>query len=378
MAQSKSTAKTNNSPSSRVKKENPVTVATEAKKMMEGNDMSFPPDLVQIAMQQISDSRVRSAANMAKVQELETKKELDKLQSNGGSQQSPTPAPMWGMPAAQPQGSNPILAMLNQLPEEERSEFIKENKESLIGGLMGGAPGNQFLQRMMNTGGDKQPGMGEMAQMMLAMTAAQSEQQKNMLAMWMNLQQVTQTQRPPENGNEKILQALMQVTQAISADTRQREAALQEKLLQAAEKQMELERAHAEERAQMMQQMFEKQVQTMQQANQTRPDALTRNDLPAILAQIKEVTGVELKPDQNAEVLRARYEHEREMKALEIQEEAAKRQQDMAMAAHQAESQKWNALGSMMTPMVDAMRMKSKMAKGGSATAKNIKRKAIS
>lgn len=282
------------------------------------------------------------------------------------------------MPAAQPQGSNPILGMLNQLPEEERSEFIKENKESLIGGLMGGAPGNQFLQRMMNTGGDKQPGMGEMAQMMLAMTAAQSEQQKNMLAMWMNLQQVTQTQRPPENGNEKILQALMQVTQAISADTRQREAALQEKLLQAAEKQMELERAHAEERAQMMQQMFEKQVQTMQQANQTRPDALTRNDLPAILAQIKEVTGVELKPDQNAEVLRARYEHEREMKALEIQEEAAKRQQDMAMAAHQAESQKWNALGSMMTPMVDAMRMKSKMAKGGSATAKNIKRKAIS
>jgi len=376
MAQSKSTAKTNNSPSSGGKKENPVTVATEARKMMEGNDMSFPPDLVQIAMQQISDSRVRSAANMAKAQELETKKELEKMQSNGGPQQSP--APMWGMPAAQPQGSNPILAMLNQLPEEERSGFIKENKDSLIGGLMGGAPGNQFLQRMMNMGGDKQPGMGEMAQMMLAMTAAQSEQQKNMLGMWMNLQQMTQAQQPQSNGNKEILQALMQVTQAISADTRQREAALQEKLLQAAEKQMELERAHAEERAQMMQQMFEKQMQTMQQANQMRPDALTRNDLPAILAQIKEVTGIELKPDQNAEVLRARYEHEREMKALEMQDEANKRQQDMAMAAHQAESQKWNALGSMMTPMVDAMRMKSKVAKGGSATAKNIKRKAIS
>jgi len=374
MAQPKSSTKQKDSSTKGGKKNSPVEMATEAKEMMDGAAMDFPPDLVQIAMQQISDSRIKSAAYMAKAQELETRKEVERLQNDSEPKQHQSP-PMFGMATPQPQGQNPTLAVLDKLPEDERTPFIKENKELLFQSLMGGVPGNQFLQRLVNTDTNgKQPGMGEMAQMMLAMTAAQSEQQKNMLQMWLNLQEMSHTQQPQNNGNKEIMQMMMQLTQVIAQSNSQQVSSYQEKLLQAADQRAEMERQHAEEREQWMQQMFERQIQALQTANQQRPDALTRNDLKLMLDQIRDVTGVELKPDQNADVLRARYEHEARMKELEIRAEEAKQNNALNMQAEQTKQTQLSALASALAPMAEMMMIKKKLSEGGSKDAKRLKK----
>jgi hypothetical protein len=195
-----------------------------------------------------------------------------------------------------------------------------------------------------------------------------------MLQMWLTLQENQRAQQPQNNGNKEILQAMMQMTQAIAQSNSQQMAAVQEKLLQAAEQRADMERQHAAEREQWITQMFERQMQTLQAASQQRPDALTRNDLKLMLDQIREVTGVELKPDQNADVLRARYEHEARMKELEIRAEEAKQNNALNMQAEQTKQTQLSALASALAPMAEMMMIKKKLSEGGSKDAKRLKK----
>lgn len=351
---------------------NPIKMANEAKVLMDEH-VSLKPTIEDILAQQIAESTMVTAANYAKRREKES--ELDLKSVGTAPVQQNTPTPMFGMATPQPQGQNPTLAVLDKLPEDERTPFIKENKELLFQSLMGGVPGNQFLQRLVNTETNgKQPGMGEMAQVMLATTAAQSEQQRNMLQMWLTLQENQRAQQPQNNGNKEMLQAMMQMTQAIAQSNSQQMAAVQEKLLQAAEQRADMERQHAAEREQWITQMFERQIQALQTANQQRPDALTRNDLKLMLDQIRDVTGVELKPDQNADVLRARYEHEARMKELEIRAEEAKQNNALNMQAEQTKQTQLSALASALAPMAEMMMIKKKLSEGGSKDAKRLKK----
>ncbi|MFA5053053.1 MAG: hypothetical protein WC565_03275 [Parcubacteria group bacterium] len=375
MAQAKTASKEKQTPTSTGGgKESPIKMATEAKRLMDETPMSIPPDLTEIAMQQISDARVKSALNMAKAQELETKRDLEQQQNGGKQIIAPT---LWGAPAPLASSQNPILGMIDMLPEADRKEFIKENKETLFGSLSSGVTGSQLLNRMANTGGDKPTSMGDLAQLVMAMAASQAEQQKSMLNMWMSLQQMS---APPkqDNGNKEIVTALMQLSQAMGEGNRQREALLQDKLMQMQADAMERERQHNEERLDMIQQMFERQMQQAQAAASNRSDLLTKGDLVGMLQQIKDVTGVELKPDQNVEAQREQHEHMQRMKELEMQEKAYQRDQDAAIAAKQAEAQKWAAVGTMLSPIISATRMKKQVSGGASKTANNIRKRAIS
>lgn len=376
MAQTKSTTKeTKSSSGGKSAPQNPIKMAQEAAGLMEEH-VALKPSLEDMVAQQIAESQLMTAAHMAKRREKEAKQDLDSM---GTGQAGPQPAapPMFGMMPTNKDTTNPFLAMLNMLPDDERVDYIKTNGDSLMGAMMGGVPGNQFLQRVMNTGGnDKKEGMGDMAQMMLAMVAAQGEQQRNMIQMMMNVQQMVQAQTPPNNGNEKIMQAITQLAQVMAQQKQSGDSTYQDKLLQSMERQVALEKQHAEERMMWMQEAFEKQIETMQKSLQARPDILTQRDIPALLSQIKEVTGVELKAEQSADTLRARHEHEEKIRAMDMENEWRQKQFDIEMAGKQVEAQKWSALGSMVTPMVDAMRAKSRVDKGGSATAKGIKKRA--
>jgi hypothetical protein len=316
----------------------------------------FPePSLEDLMVNEIKNSSMRANRNKAKLLELESQQELEQLKSGT---KTGIVAPMWGMGTPQTT-RNPILEMVQMLPEEERAGFIKEQSRDLMGAMV---PGNQFLQRLSNTGGDKPAGMGEMAQMMLAMTTASSEQQRNMLELWMTMQQMAQPKQSPDNnGNREMIQAMMAMTQAIVASNSQSNNAAMERMEKVYTEKAQAEKEYYNHLMEIQKDALERQLQFMQQQTQRQSGGLSKDDLIATLNGFKEATGVELSAAKNLDAEAARYEFSLRQKQMELEQERYNRESEERMMANQAEAAKWQALSGLGSALVDGMRLKKKM-----------------
>ena len=331
----------------------------------EQHPMGFPePSLEDLMVNEIKNSSMRANRNIAKKMELESEQELEHLRGGG---KPGTVAPMWGV-GAQQAVRNPVLDMVQMLPEDERASFIKERSGDLMGAMV---PGNQFLQRLSNTGGDKPAGLGEMAQMMLAMTSANSEQQRNMMEMWMTLNQMSKPTQPADNGGSRdMIQAMMAMTQAIVASNSQSNNAAMERMEKVYTEKAEAEKAYYAQLMEIQQKAMEQQMQFMQLQTQRQSGGLSKEDLIATLNGFKEATGVELKPDRNIDAENARYEFTLRQKQMDLEQERYIREHESRMMEGQVEATKWQALTGLGSALVDGMRLKQKMGSKDSAGGK--------
>ncbi len=323
---------------------------------------SFDPTLEDLMVAEIKKSTVRANRNAAKKIELESEMELDRLRT--GDKPSGT-APMWGM-GGRSEARNPILDMVQMLPENERSEFIKERSGDLMGAMI---PGNQFLQRAANTD-QKSTGMGEMAQMMLAMTSANSEQQRNMLDLFMTLQGMSQQKAPPDNsGNKDMIQAMMAMTQAIVSSSQQSGNAAIERMEKMYSEKAEATKEYFTNLMEMQREAYERQLQFMQQQAQRQNGGLSKEELVATLQGFKEATGVELKPDRNLEAESARYQFTLQQRQMELEQERYAREHEERLMSQQAEAEKWRALSGLGSALVDGIRLQKQVgSKDGAGT----------
>lgn len=345
----------------------PVTMAKSAAEMMSNEPISIPPDLTQLAMTQIQSSHMKAAQNMAETTEIKTRNELERERKAMATPPEPFQA------RKEQQTANPILGMLDKLPEADRAEFIKENKDALLNSMSSTVPGAQYLARLQH-GDDngKGTGLGDIAQLVVAMAQMQSQSQQDMMSMMLNMQQLQSAGKPAVDPAAAILPLVKAISEQGQARAEQMQAtvsSLQEKMLQQ-------ERERNDERMDMMRQMMQQQLETAQRLAEHRPDTLTRNDLKAMLGEIKEITGVDLKPETDIEAAREMHEHQRAMKQLDLEEARFQHQQALDSAGIQENMKKWDAMGSLIAPVYDMMKMKKQIDSGGSDNAKKIMKKA--
>lgn len=320
----------------------------------ESHTPGFEPTLEDLMVSEIKKSTVMANRNTAKRIELESEMELDQVRTGG---KPSGVAPMWGM-GGRPETRNPVLDMIQMLPESERAEFIKERSGDLIGAMI---PGNQFLQRIANTD-QKSTGMGEMAQMMLAMTTANSEQQRNMLELFMTLQGMSQQKAPPENGgNRDMIQAMMAMTQAIVASSQQSGNTAIERMEKMYSEKAEATKEYFSNLMEMQREAYERQLQFMQQQAQRQGGGLSKEELMATLQGFKEATGVELKPDRNLDAENARYSFTLQQRKMELEQERYAREHEERLMAQQAEAEKWRALSGLGSALVDGIRLQKQV-----------------
>lgn len=367
MTQQKGKEKDKNATQKRTAKD-PMKMVEEASKLKNTAPASFPPGAIDLVVDQIATNQAQTARNMARLQLEESQADLDRVRTPATQPQQPTTGGMFG------QGQHPMIAMMDQLPKEDRLKFIEDHKDSIFGSIgqaTGGGTSPQLAKLLHadEDNGKKQSPASDMAAMMVAF----SEMQQNNMQMWMNLQQFKQPETP-NNGNsntEKLMTMIFNQQKAMQETMDGQKSETQAQLHKLQQENLQMQQDRVADQIAAIGNQHAEEIQQLRKMVETRPDTVTRTDIVGMIDQIQKATGVQFSAESTADA-QIRNEHQLAIKKLEIEETRAERAHAENVAASQAKQQQMKAITSIITPLADKMLFKKTMDNGGTPSAKVI------
>jgi len=343
----------------------PMKMVDEAAKLKEQNNVSFPPDTIELVVDQIATNQAQTARNMARLQLEESQQDLERIRA---PQTPPTQPPSGGLFG---QGQHPMIAMMEQLPKEDRFKFIEENKDSIFGAV-GSAPENPNLAKLLHKdddNGTKPSAATDMANMMVAF----SKMQQDNMMMWMNLQKFQQPE-PQSNGGgttEKLMAMTLQQMKTIQESIAEQKTEMQTQMFELQQENMRMQREQNVAQMEASSAQHADEIQQLKKMMESREGQVTRGDLAALIEQANQVAGVNFTAETTADA-QIRNDHLLAMERLKMEQAQLAQAHDEQIAAAQAKTQQWTAIGGLAAPFLDAMRLKKTAQSGGSAAARTI------
>lgn len=358
------------------KSKSPVEMIDEVKKSSEtapgeiNLSLANVPNPVDMLADSIRNTYAQTAMNEALYMNKVSEGRLKSVNNPTAETNTPQPSPLLfgGFGRNNNGSSDRMLGILQMLPDEERAEFIKENKEALLGGTNGGDMSSALLKNMLlqkesngngnNNGGG---GMGEMAQVLLAM----NEMNQQNMQMFFTLQQ---QMAPQNNGDQtQILQTLMDQIKSVSSNSTAQVSALQEQVLAMQQENLRLQQEQLAKENQQFREQAAHQIQQLQemvkqsQNTQGIQDKIEQLRKEGVNVQTESTEQMEIKNNYNLELEKMRREEARENRRFEID---AKRSDERTALL--------NTLGSLVSGAFDASRVKKVAESGGTKNAQNI------
>lgn len=339
----------------------------EASKLKNSVPSSFPPGAIDLVVDQIATNQAQTARNMARLQLEESQVDLDRVRAPPTQPQQPQSGGMFG------QGQHPMIAMMDQLPKEDRLKFIEDHKDAIFGavGQAGGGGANPQLAKLLHKDddGSKVSPASDMAGLMVAF----SEMQQNNMQMWMNLQKFNQPEPQAGGGNgvEKLMAMTVNQLKAMQEAINEQKTETQAQLYALQQENYQMQQDRMSEQMAAISGQHEGEIQQLRKMIEARPDSVTRTDIAGLIEQIQTATGVQFSAETTADA-QIRNEHLIAMEKLKIEETRAAREHEEKIAASQAKQQQMKAITSIITPIADKMLFKKTMDGGGTPSAKII------
>ena len=364
MATQKSTEDTGKSKSKTKKKADPVTLIKEAAALKEAPATAFPPDVIEIAVNQIANNQAATALNLSRAQREESQQDLERVRQPYVQPQTQPAGGLFG------QGQSPMIALVEQIPKEDRRQFIEDNKDALFGSIGGAGPNPQLaaLLHKDDNGNSGRNATSDMASVLLAMSQMQNESMKTFMA----LQEFQRPAAAPQtDGLEKMMAVILQQTKAMqeSMASQKEESAAQMYALQQENMQMQREQLGAQ--IESMAAHHAEEIQQLRKSMENKEGQVTRGDLASLIEQANQVAGVKFSAE-TADDARVRNEHLLAMKKLEMDSDRQSQAHDEQLAAAAAKQQQWNAIAAVAAPFVEVMQLKKTVQGGGSPSARAI------
>jgi len=364
MATQQSTKETGKSKAKSKKLSDPVAMIKEVTALKESPAASFPPDVIELAVDQIASNQAATARNLSRAQLEESQQDLERLRQPTAP---PQPQPTGGLFG---QGQHPLIAMIDQIPKEERLKFIENNKSEIFGSVEGTGTNPQLaaLLHKDDNGKDRPSAATDMASMLLAL----SQMQTNNMKMFMDIQQF---QKPattgPTDGMEKMMALTLQQIKTMQENMvgQKEETAAQIYALQ--QENMQMQREQMASQMESIAAQHSEEIQQMRKAIENKDGQVTRGDLASLIEQANQVAGVKFSAE-TAEDARIRNEHLLEMEKLKMEGEQLAQAHEAQLAAAAAKQQQWNAIAAVAAPFVDVMRLKKAVQGGGSPSARAL------
>ena len=364
MATQQSTKETGKSKTKSKKLSDPVSMIKEVTALKESPAASFPPDVIELAVDQIANNQAATARNLSRAQLEESQQDLERLRQPAAP---PQPQPAGGLFG---QGQSPMITLVEQIPKEDRRQFIEDNKDALFGSVGGAGPNPQLaaLLHKDDNGGGRQNATSDMAAVLLAMSQMQNESMKTFMAL-------QEFQKPatagPTDGMEKIMTVTLQQIKAIQESMvgQKEETASQIYALQ--QENMQMQREQMARQMESIAAQHSEEIQQMRKAMENKDGQVTRGDLASLIEQANQVAGVKFSAE-TADDARVRNEHLLEMEKLKMEGAQLAQAHEAQLAAAAAKQQQWNAIAAVAAPFVDVMRLKKAVHGGGSPSARTL------
>jgi len=348
------------------KRSDPVSLIKEATALKESPATAFPPDVIELAVDQIATNQAATARNLSRVQLEESQQDLERIRRPA--------APMQQSMGLFGQGQSPLIALVEQIPKEDRRQFIEDNKDALFGanGPITGMGANPHLAALLHkdeNGGSGNSAASDMAAIMVAMNQVQTENMR----MFMELQKFQQptTKATALDGIEKIMAMTLQQTKAMQESMSSQKEETQAQIYALQQENMQMQRDQLGAQIESMAAQHAEEIQQLRKSIENKEGQITRGDLATLLEQTERVAGVKFSAD-TAEDARVRNDHMYEMKKLEIEENRATQAHDAQLAAAAAKQQQWSAIAAVAAPFMDVMRLKKAVQSGGSPSARAL------
>lgn len=322
------------------------------------------------------------AKDMLTIQKLENQKRITELKKEmAGPQTLPQPqqSAHTTLLGTSPSGNPPIVSILNTLPEEERRDFLEQNKDAIFQQTVAQQHSNaplmaQLLQRQQTPQQptDNMTGFANLLLAVNAMSESRAQSEREMLLNMMNMMAQNSAQQKPQNGNEsamvKLLERLNQKVdesnQAVRGEIENMKTGYQQQLITMQERMMEAQ-------TELVRTQYATQIEQLQKAIENRSSQETfANNIQGMIQNLQKA-GVNL-TNETAEQERIRREYTLKERELEINAEDRAREHAARLEEARARQQMWSGLGSVLSSGMEAMRIQKAIEKGGSPAAKKL------